>query len=102
MRVGGEGYIAIHGVHMLRQDMRDGPCHASGQSGNDLLGTDLVWGRYAPLGWDGDMPGIIQRWSEMRLDWRAKFRWLGGFDMLHVVSQATEVRSAITLHKLVS
>jgi hypothetical protein len=46
-RVGDEGYIAtIYGVHMLRQDMRDGPCHASGQSGNDLLGTDLVWGRY--------------------------------------------------------
>lgn len=44
-----------------------------------------------------DMAGIIQRWAEMRLDWRAKFRWLGGFNMLHVVSQAT-----ITLHKLVS
>lgn len=53
MRVGGEGYIAkvrsIYGVHMLRQDMRDGPCHASGQSGNDLLGTDLVWGRYCTV-----------------------------------------------------
>ena len=64
MRVGGEGYIAIHGVHMLRQDMRDGPCHASGQSGNDLLGTDLVWGRYCMhrLGGMGrTWPGIIAK-----------------------------------------
>lgn len=83
---------------MLRQNMRDGPCHASGQSGNDLLGTDLVWGIYCMRRLGGmDMARIIQRWAEMRLDWRAKFRWLGGFNMLHVVSQAT-----ITLHKLVS
>jgi hypothetical protein len=43
------------------------------------------------VGWGHDMARIVERWAEMRLDWRAKFRWLGGFNMLHVcaVSQAT-------------